>query len=251
MAFLDGSPPRAFAHRGWHTGDLAGRENTLEAFRRARAEGYRYLETDVHATSDGVLIAFHDPALDRVTEHRGRIATMTWDEVRHARIGGTDPIPLLTDLLEEFPDARFNIDAKSPGAVGPLIDVISSTGCGDRVCVGSFSDRRLGALREALGPTVASSLGPREVVRLVRAAALSRRFPTAAVAAQVPPRYRTLPVITTRFVETAHASGLEVHAWTIDDPTEMDRLLDLGVDGIMTDRPELLRDVLIRRGAWT
>ena len=85
VAYLDGQPPRAFAHRGWHTGDLAGRENTLAAFRRAFDEGYRYLETDVHATADGVLIAFHDPFLDRVTDAKGRVATMTWDQVAGPR----------------------------------------------------------------------------------------------------------------------------------------------------------------------
>ena len=136
-------PPRAFAHRGWHTGDLAGRENTLAAFRRAFDEGYRYLETDVHATADGVLIAFHDPFLDRVTDAKGRVATMTWDQVRRAKIRGTDPIPLMSELLEALPDARFNIDAKAAGVLGPLADLIRTAGVADRVCLGSFSDRRL------------------------------------------------------------------------------------------------------------
>src|SRR5664280_485054 len=105
VAYLDGQPPRAFAHRGWHTGDLTGRENTLAAFRRAFDEGYRHLETDVHATDDGALIAFHDPFLDRVTDARGRVATMTWDQVRRAKIRGTDPIPLMSELFEALPEA--------------------------------------------------------------------------------------------------------------------------------------------------
>lgn len=249
-AYLDGSPPRAFAHRGWHVGDLAGLENTLVAFRRAFDEGFRYLETDVHATADGRLIAFHDPRLDRVTDSTGAIGAQPWSRVRRARIGGTEPIPLLTDILEELPDARFNIDAKAAGAVGPLVDVIRRTGAADRVCVVSFSDRRLAELRAALGPYVASALAPRETFRLLRASLAGREFTTSAVAAQVPLTYQRVPIVTPRFLATAHAAGLEVHVWTIDDPVEMRRLLALGVDGIMTDRPELLRDVLAERGSW-
>ena len=222
----------------------------MAAFRRAFDEGYRYLETDVHATSDGVLVAFHDLRLDRVTDRTGMIAALPWREVRQARIGGREPVPLMSDVLEELPDARFNIDAKAGTSVGPLIELIKKTGTSDRVGLGSFSDRRLEALREALGPDVATSLGPREAFRLVRASRLRRPFVTPAVAVQVPTSFRRLPIVTPRFIESAHGAGLEVHVWTIDDPTEMHRLLDLGVDGIMTDRPELLKDVLTERGAW-
>jgi len=248
--YLDGSAPRAFAHRGWHVGELAGLENTLAAFRRAVQEGYRYLETDVHATADGEVIAFHDPRLDRVSDRTGVIAELPWTQVRRARIGGIEPIPLLAELLEEFPDARFNIDAKATSAVRPLADLIRRTGAGDRVCVVSFSDRRLGELRSSVGTEVAWALGPRETFRLFRSSALRRGFRSTAVAVQVPVSYQRVPIVTPRFVAAAHAAGLEVHVWTIDDPDEMRRLLALGVDGVMTDRPELLREVLIERGAW-
>lgn len=248
--FLDGSAPRAFAHRGWHIGDLSGLENSMPAFRRAFEQGYRYLETDVQATSDGQLIVFHDPRLDRVTDRQGVIANLPWSEVRRARIGGTEQIPLLADLLEEFPTARFNIDPKTGAAVAPLAELLLSAGATDRVCLVSFSDHRLTRLRAALGPDVALALGPQAIFRLCRASALRRRFPTTAVAAQVPLAYQRFPIVTPRFIATAHAAGLEVHVWTIDEPDEMRRLLALGVDGIMTDRPELLRDVLIERGSW-
>jgi glycerophosphoryl diester phosphodiesterase len=248
--FFDGSAPRAFAHRGWQVGDLAGLENTMAAFRRAVHEGYRYLETDVRATADGQLVVFHDARLDRVTDRRGAIAELPWSEVSRARVGGTEPIPLLADLLEEFPDARFNIDAKSAGAVKPLAKLVTDAGATDRVCLGSFSDQRLSMLREILGDRVAMALGPRAIFRLVRTSALRRRFVTSAVAAQVPLRYQGVQIVTPRFLATAHAAGMEVHVWTIDDPDDMRRLLTLGVDGIMTDRPELLRDVLIERGSW-
>jgi glycerophosphoryl diester phosphodiesterase len=273
-AYLDGSGPRAFAHRGWHTGDLAGLENTMAAFSRAVDEGYRYLETDVHVTSDGRLVAFHDFRLDRVTDGAGLIGAQTWDRVRTARIGGREPIPLMAEVLEAFPDARINIDPKSDAAVGPLLDLLQEAAATDRVCVGAFSDRRLAGIRRAAGPSLATSLGPRQVFRMVSAShwrrvrpfprwhgdPAGRRRPAPSrpgrslpgvVAAQVPLRFGRVRVITPAFIAAAHAGGLEVHAWTIDDPAEMTRLLDLGVDGIMTDRPDRLREVLQRRGAWT
>lgn len=250
-AYLAGSGPRAFAHRGWHIGDLAGCENTMAAFARAVDEGYRYIETDVHATADGVLIAFHDFRLDRVTDGRGRICDLTWDQVRSSLIGGREPIPLMADVLAAFPDTKFNIDPKSDRAVGPLIDLLVSAGALDRVGLGSFSDRRLATLRRALGPAVVTSLGPGGVALLAGASRL--RTPvkaSAAATAQVPVRYGRLTVVNESFIRAAHSAGLEVHVWTIDRPEEMRRLLELGVDGIMTDRPDLLRAVLIERGEW-
>jgi glycerophosphoryl diester phosphodiesterase len=249
--FLDGPRPRAFAHRGWHTGDLAGCENSLAAFTRAVSEGYRYLETDVHTTADGVLVAFHDHLLDRVTDATGPVAATRWAEVRRARIGGREAIPTMADLLEACPTARFNIDPKTDAAVAPLVDLLRQADAVGRVCVGSFSDRRILAMRGALGPRLATSLGPRAVGRLVTAAMAGWRLaPTAAVAAQVPVRFGRVPIVTPSVLRTAHAAGIEVHVWTIDDPGQMHRLLDLGVDAIMTDRPDLLRDVLVARGAW-
>ncbi len=251
MSFLDGPGPRAFAHRGWHTGDLAGCENSLAAFRRAVQEGFRYLETDVHLTADGVLVAFHDTVLDRVTDGHGPIAAATFDALRRVRIGGREPIPTMAEVLDACPDACFNIDPKADAAVGPLLDLLHDMRALTRVCIGAFSDRRLRTIRGAAGPDVATSLGPREVARLARGAVTGLPLrSTGAVAAQVPVRFGRIPVTTPRFVRAAHRAGLEVHVWTIDDPGEMGRLLDLGVDGIMTDRPDLLRDVLRRRGDW-
>ena len=222
----------------------------MAAFRKAFDEGYRYLETDVRATADGRLIVFHDARLDRVTDRRGAVAELPFSVVRQARVGAAEPIPLLAEVLEELPDALFNIDAKSAGAVAPLAKLIIESGSADRVCLSSFSDRRLTVLRDLLGPGVATALGPRALFRLVRASALRRRFRTRAVAAQVPVRYQGVPIVTPRLLSTARAAGLEVHVWTIDEPDDMRSLLGLGADGIMTDRPDLLRDVLLERGAW-
>lgn len=248
--YLDGPRPRILAHRGWHTGDLAGLENSTAAFRRAIDEGIRYLETDVHATRDGVLVAFHDSVLDRVSDGTGPIAGQSWSEIQHTRIGGSEPIPLLADVLAAFPGTMFNIDPKADNAVGPLIDVITEAQAQHRVCLGSFSGRRLAVLRQALGPTVATSLAPGEVLPLLRTGRLLSRKdirPLGAVAAQVPVRYGRLTIITRRFVDKAHSAGLEVHAWTINDAPEMHRLLDLGVDGIISDRPDLALAVVAER----
>src|SRR5690606_30716554 len=147
--FLDHPGPIPFAHRG---GASEAPENSLPAFQHAIDLGFRYLETDVHATADGVLVAFHDDVLDRVTGHRGRIDELTWDEVSAARIDGREPIPLLEDILTTWPDARVNIDPKADTAVEPLVEVLRRTRAVDRVCIGSFSDERIDRVRDGLGP---------------------------------------------------------------------------------------------------
>lgn len=247
--YLDHPGPLPIVHRGG-AGEAA--ENSAAAFRRAVALGFDHVETDVHVTADGVLLAFHDHRLDRVTDSRGVIERLTWAEVSRARIGGTEPIPRLADLLAELPDVRFALDPKHDAAVRPLAELLLRTGALHRVCLGSFSDRRLSWLRAALGPGACLALGPRGVAALRVAAATGRaaRLPGAQVAA-VPVRVGPVPLVDRRFVAAAHAHGLQVHVWTVDDPVEMERLLDLGVDGLMTDRPRVLRDVLVRRGRWT
>jgi glycerophosphoryl diester phosphodiesterase len=223
----------------------------MPAFEHAVGLGYRYLETDVHATVDGVLVAFHDSRLDRVTDRRGVIAELPWDEVRRARLGASG-IPLLAELLTTWPDVRVNIDIKHEGSIQPLVDVLETTGAGDRVCVASFSGKRLDRFRTLTGGRVCTATGPLDIARL-RLAGSGRgsaagRF--AAACTQVPVRQGPLVIVDRRFVDAAHGRDLPVHVWTIDDPIEMERLLDLGVDGIMTDRPTVLKEVLVRRGQW-
>ncbi|WP_055503921.1 glycerophosphodiester phosphodiesterase family protein [Nonomuraea pusilla] len=254
FAFLDHPGPLAFAHRG---GAAEGAENTLAAFERAVALGYAYLETDAHATADGVLLAFHDHTLDRVTDRRGRISELPYRVVRGARIGGVHEIPLLEDLLGTWPEIRFNVDVKEAAAIAPLAEAVRRTDAYDRICLTSFSDERLALARAALGREVCSSLGPRGVAALRAAAATSgygrllARLSRAGVpCAQVPVGFRGLRVATGPLVRTAHAIGMQVHVWTVNDPARMEELLDLGVDGIMTDNISGLRGVLERRGLW-
>ena len=245
--FLDHPGPIPFAHRG---GASEAPENSLPAFQHAIDLGFRYLETDVHATADGVLVAFHDDVLDRVTRHRGRIDELTWAEVSEARIDGREPIPLFEDILTTWPDVRVNIDPKADSSVEPLIEVLRRTNAVDRVCVGSFSDERIDRVRDALGPELCTGMGPEEFVGLIRAFQ-GEDVSFRSQAAQIPPRdHQGRDLASPELVEVAHANGIVVHVWTIDDPGEMRSLLDAGVDGIMTDRPAVLREVFEERGIW-
>lgn len=248
MPFLDATGPIAFAHRGFAPD---GGENSMAAFERAVTLGYRYLETDVRVTADGVALAFHDATLDRVTDRRGRIAQLHWAEVRRARIAGKHPIPLLADVLAAWPEVFVNVDVKHVSCIKPTIDAIRRTGSLDRVCVGAFSFARVESVRRDLGPQLCTALAPKEAIGLRVSASLGRPArPTLGQCVQVPARLGRMTFIDARFVDTAHRLGLPVHAWTVNDRAEMVRLLDLGVDGVMTDRADVLREVLVERGEW-
>ncbi|MDG4766150.1 glycerophosphodiester phosphodiesterase [Solwaraspora sp. WMMD406] len=248
-AYLDSPTPIAFAHRG---GAARGDENTAEAFGRAVDLGYRYVETDVHATADGVAVVFHDATLDRVAGTTGSIAAMRWADLATVRVGGAAAVPRLDEVLDAWPRVRFNIDVKADGGVRPTVDTVDRCGAGDRVLLASFSDRRLHRLRSLTHGRVATSMGMRAVARLRIASIVGGRLrlPTSVVAAQVPVRFNRVRVVDARFVAYCHRLGLQVHVWTIDEPAEMNELLDLGVDGIMTDHVEVLRDVYRSRGFW-
>jgi glycerophosphoryl diester phosphodiesterase len=245
FAFLDHPGVLAFAHRG---GALEAPENTMKAFEYAVGLGYRYLETDAYATRDGVLISFHDDKLDRVTDAKGKVEALSWDEVKAARIGGVEPIPLMEDLLTRWPDVRVNIDPKHDAAVAPLVALIKRLKLEDRVCIGSFSDKRIRQVVDAFDGRVCTSFGPTGILRL-KTGLPGRAF--AQGCAQVPVKANNVTIVTRRFVEAAERRGLQVHVWTIDDEAEMRRLLDLGVHGLMTDRPAVLKHVLSERGVWS
>lgn len=244
----------AFAHRGgaYHP-EIEGLENTLAAFRHAVGLGYDYLETDVHVTRDGVLLAFHDSVLDRVTDRRGEIAALSQREVREALVGGREAVPTLAELFDAFPHARFNIDLKSEGAVPALADFIAARDAWDRVLVGSFSRRRTAHFRRLTGGRVPTSATPGQIAafRLLPSGRLAALVAGAgADALQIPHRRGRLLVATPGLVRRAHAAGKHVHVWTIDDADEMALLLDRGVDGLFTDRTDILKAVLVQRGRW-
>jgi glycerophosphoryl diester phosphodiesterase len=248
-------PFAAYAHRG---GALyppnLHRENTRHAFQQAVDLGYRYLETDVHATADGVLLAFHDLVLDRVTDRTGPIARLPYAEVARARIGGQDPIPRLSELLTAFPGARFNIDAKSDTAVDLLARVIAEYEAYERVCVSSFSVARLHRLRRRLGQRVPSAASSAGVAMNRFAPWLTWALNSAAPVLQMPAAYRfrgrMVTVLTPGLVTAVHRAGKRVQIWTVDDSETMVRLIELGVDGIFTDRIDVLKDVLVSHDLW-
>ncbi|WP_324788566.1 glycerophosphodiester phosphodiesterase [Streptomyces sp. H51] len=246
--YLDHPGPIAFAHRG---GAADGLENTVLQFRRAVRTGYRYIETDVHVTADGKLVAFHDETLDRVTDGAGRIADLPWREVAGARVAGAEPVPLFEELLETFPEVCWNVDVKAEAALRPFLDLVERTAAWDRVCVGSFSEARVVRAQRLAGPRLATSYGTRGVLGLrLRSWGVPAAVRRSAVAAQVPEAQSGIQVVDRRFVRTAHARGLQVHVWTVNEPDRMHRLLDLGVDGIMTDHIDTLREVMEERGVW-
>ncbi|MEY3020399.1 MAG: hypothetical protein RLZZ272_1383 [Actinomycetota bacterium] len=268
-----GARPGAGDVRGDAADDGPG-ENTLEAFAAAVTLGYRHLETDVHATADGVLVAFHDTTLDRVTDRRGPIAALTLDDVRRARVlgpqGDGGRIPTFEELVTSFPEVRFTVDLKADGAVAPMLALLARTpSLLARVCIGSFDDARVRAVRTRFGRAVATSAGPREVLalrarsavagrtgigagrrhgRAVRRAGRSERFPADLL--QVPERVGPLPIVERRLLELAASLGVPVHVWTVNDPGRMDALVELGVHGIVTDAVAPLKGLLERRGAW-
>jgi glycerophosphoryl diester phosphodiesterase len=245
-------------HRGWHLGELAELENSLTSFRRALDEGFRYLEIDVHATRDGVVVVSHDATLDRTTDGTGPIAEQPWERVRRARIGGREPVAALREVLDELPVALLNVDVKAAGAVEPTLALLDDADAWGRVALASFSGSRLAALRRVGGDRLITSCSPPDAVRLwvrgrlgrVRLGWAGGWLPVPCRLAQVPRRRGRLGVVDAGFLAAAHRLGMEVHVWTVNDPGEMRELLDLGVDGLVTDRPDLLRGVLADRGQW-
>jgi glycerophosphoryl diester phosphodiesterase len=244
--FLDLPTPVAFAHRG---GGAHFPENSWRAFEHAVKLGYSYLETDAQATADGVLLAFHDKTLDRVTDRAGVIASLTASQVAEAKIAGTDPVPVLEELVGAWPDMRFNIDVKDWPAVKPVAELLRRTGAWGRVNITSFSAGRLRATRKLLDRPVSMAASP------VGVAALRSGLPGRLLAPRFAGRWvrcAQIPVSLAKpaLIGRAHDAGLAVHVWTVNDAKVMSSLLDLGVDGIMTDQTELLREVLISRGQW-
>ena len=250
-----GEAPLVMAHRG---GGNEQPENSIVAFEAMRAQGFTYMETDAHVTSDGVAVISHDPMLDRITDGSGLISHHTWREISQLRDESGNRLVRVDELLDNFPELVFNIDAKVDDVVDPLIEAINRTRSGDRVCVASFNEKRLRRVRKRL-PGVATALGVSAIARMVGCArlpgavgsGLMRSVPGPrknAEVAQVPEVSHHVTVVTERFVNLAHHHGIAVHVWTINDIDTVNVLLDMGVDGIITDEPTAVRDVIRSRG---
>lgn len=248
--------PLVLAHRG---GAAEAPENSLAAVAHMRALGVRHLETDAHATADGVVVLHHDDVVDRTYDGSGAISELTWDRVSRMRNAAGERMPLLAEVLDANPDMYLNIDAKTDDVVDPLLDVLARHDAFDRVLLASFSESRLERIR-ATAPAghVTTSLGVAAVTRLVAAAQTASNPDSwhvpgprrGARAVQVPECLGPVRVVTPRFVAAAHGAGLAVHVWTVNDAAAMVRLLDMGIDGLITDRPTLARELLRARGQW-
>lgn len=250
--YFDAPTPLPLAHRGGaRYGPNEGIENSLAAFHHAADLGYRYMETDVHSSADGAVYAFHDETLERLTGDPAAIADLSSPVVDAARLSGREPIPRMQDLFESLPDVRFNIDIKADSAVDPTLDLVRRMGAIDRVCFASFSHERLQRIRSQM-PAAASSFSPKEVTRLKLGRGTIGAYGVrhGGVCVQVPHRHGRITVVTPGFVRRAHRLGLQVHVWTIDDEAEMKQLLDMGVDGLVSDRIDVLKEVLTSRGLW-
>jgi glycerophosphoryl diester phosphodiesterase len=233
--------PLAVAHRG---GAGLALENTLDAFGRSYDLGIRYLETDVRLTADGIPVVFHDPSLSRIFGTRASIKRSLYAEL-------PKEVPTLEAVLRAFPDACFTVDVKDEALVQPLSRVLNDNGAGGRICVAGAWDGVLAELARQV-PDLCTAMGWRALCHFV-ASGKSRVLPSRRGLPQfvhVPLRLGRWPVFAENLITRAHGIGVRVLVWTVDDPATMHRLLDEGVDGIITDRPDLLREVLISRDQW-
>ena len=254
------SPPVAIAHRGsrqlWP-------ENTPVAFGGAVEMGYRHIETDLRLTKDGVLVCFHDATVDRTTDGTGRVASFEFDDLslldaayRHAGDGGFPfrgqgiRVPSLESVLADFPDVSIVVDLKEDNLAEPLAALLDETGSHERLIVGSFDDQRIAQFREVTKGLIPTSTGTALTRMWVLASRVGRGGGGEASALQIPTTIRGVRVVDEKLINAAHSAGLQVHVWTVNDASEMERLLDLGADGIVTDRPDRLKSVLESRGDW-
>ena len=230
-----------FVHRG---GAEEATENTLEAFQHASNMGFTFMETDVQATKDQQIVAFHDVDLSRMANVNKTVDELSFNEIKELNLLGGGKIPTLKELLSSFPSLRFNIDIKTENAVEGTVSIIKDLNAFNRVCIASFSSARLNRIRNIAGPKCCTSMGQNEIVNLLLRS-YSLPFPkSVGHCAQVPVSQWGIPIVTKKFINCAHNENKLVHVWTINEEKEMNNLIDLGVDGLMTDRPSVLHKVL-------
>ena len=239
--YLDEAGTAIFAHRG---GSIEAPENTIEAFQHAVGMGCGYVATDVQLSKDGIPYTFHDNDLLRITGIAKDFGDLDSAEIDALRIFGDYPIPTLKECLQRFPDTKFNIDLKTDAVMKPALDIIKELNAMHRVCITSFSHKRIAYAREYL-PEVCLSMAPQEMIRLKLKTWGLPLGVGHGHCIQVPIYYKNaLKIVTRRFVKKVQALGLKIHVWTINDEHTMQKLIDMGVDGIMTDRPRALKEIL-------
>ncbi len=256
--YFDYEHPIRFAHRGSR---ILWPENTWHAFDHAIEDfGYRYVETDVQVTADGVVVVFHDDTLGRCTNGVGRVDEWRWEDVRHLDAAYTfspdgESFPLrgtgvrvsrLDDTFDRYPNLCLNIDLKANGSEWAVAEVVRKMRREDTVLIGSFSDKRISRFRRISKGRIATSAGPRDSIAMYAASRIGRGFPAKGDVYQLP--YKTKGVAADgRLIDAVHRAGKQIHLWTVNERHEMEKFLDLGVDGIITDRPDILNDVMKER----
>jgi glycerophosphoryl diester phosphodiesterase len=236
-----------FVHRG---GDEKKTENTLEAFQYSSDLGFTFMETDVQYTKDGEVVVFHDIDLKRIAGLEKKISELSLKEIKSIDLIGGGKIPTLDDLLSSFKNLRFNIDIKVDSAVEKTVDIIKSQDALNRTCLAAFSSKRLNRIRNLAGKDACTSMGQLEVSKLIMRSWGLPFDKQPGMCAQVPTAQWGIPVVTEGFIEEAHRQDKLVHVWTIDDPEEMHNLIKKSVDGLMTDKPSILKKVLIEQNLF-
>jgi len=240
--YFDGPLPRLLAHRGLSEHDDSIAENSLAAFRAALSAGATHIESDVHATKDGVAVLFHDEDLVRVAGISRLIRDLSLEDLRSIRIKGEAVVPTLAEGLEL--GARLNLDIKSKLAIAPTVFEIERYSAYDRVLVSSFSSKRRNAALKLLSRPVATSASMREVALAVlshKAFGLGfARLVSSIDAFQIPQKMYGINFADPKFVERLAKHGVETHFWTVNDPEQAQQLLSLGACGIVSDRVDLL-----------
>ena len=245
--FFEGYNFYAFVHRG---GDEEKTENTLEAFQYSSDLGFVFMETDVQSTADGKVVIFHDSDLKRVAGINKKVSELTFKEIKEINLINGGKIPSLEETLSSFPSLRFNIDIKVDTAVDETIKIVKEHNALDRVCLAAFSSNRLSRIRKISGVGLCSSMGQAEIVRLLISSFGLNQKISPGLCAQVPVSQFGIPIVTERFITKIHNLNKLIHVWTIDETKEMFRLIDLGVDGLMTDKPTVLKEALLERGLF-
>ena len=237
-SYLDHPACSIFAHRG---GSIESYENTIESFNYAVDLGWEYIETDVQLSSDGVPYIFHDDDLHRFIGKKLRFNDLNSNELNKIKLFDRFLIPTLKECMEAFPNTKFNIDLKTNEVMGPAMKYLHSINAHSRVCIASFSDQRLDFVKKNY-PKFCRSMGPSEILSLKLNSLGLKKFLPEADCVQIPIYKYGIKLATKKLIETAHRLNLKVHVWTINDAATMDRLIDLGVDGIITDKPNLLKE---------
>ncbi len=247
LEYINSTNIAPIAHRG---ASLLATENSFESFRKALDLGYRIIETDIHSSKDGTAYIFHDATLERLTGENLKISDLNDIDIDSLKLNKSSIIPRLSNVFEEFPEGLFNLDAKTWESIMPIASVIKKMGCHSRVCIGSFNHKRINAIIGELGVETCHSMGTRDVIKFYLGAQIQRNQSFTSQCIQLPIKQFGISLMTEKVLKYARKLGIKIHFWTINDPVTMQKLLELNVDGIMTDDCVLLKKIMKKKNKW-